>query len=298
MKKVLFLLNEKKDSQLNITKEIVEYLISKNCLVYLEDELNNKLTNTCSYSDDLDVDFCIILGGDGTILNFAHKYEKLNLPFFGINLGRVGCLAEGELNDYKEKIDKILSGNYYIEERNTISCSIYRDNLLSEVVSSFNEVCVQKGKLYKMIQINMLVNGKNETSFFCDGVIIATSTGSSAYNLSSCGPLLLPSAKNFVITPVCPQLRAITSLVVNDTDVIELTVKEDADRESYNVEKPVVVIDGYKEYDLSVSDKVIVKKGNKSLRIIKVNDNVSLFEPIFKVAMSSKGMFIKSEENK
>jgi len=297
MKHVLFLINEKKDTKLNITKEIVEYLLLNNCAVYLEKSIADNIPNTFSYSENSKIDFCIILGGDGTILNFAHKYENLNLPIFGINLGRVGCLAEGELSDYKDKLNSILSNKYFVEDRNVILCQIYKNGKLFEKVTSYNEVSVQKGKLYKMIQVNMLVNGQNNTSFYCDGVIIATSTGSSAYNLSSCGPLLLPTAKNFVITPVCPQLRAITSLVVNDSDIIELTVKEDVDRESYDIEKPVVVIDGYREFDLNQNDKVVVSKSSKVLKIIKVSSDSSLFQPIFKVAMSSKGMFIKSEEN-
>ena len=188
-----------------------------------------------------------------------------------------------------------MNNKFVIEERNTILCSLYKNSQFVDSIIAFNEVCVQKGRLPKMLLIDMKVNNKNNTLFYSDGVIVSTSTGSSAYNLSSGGPLLLPTAKNFVITPVCPQLRSITSLVVNDSDVIELKVVEE-NREDYSNKNPIIVVDGWKEYDFGVDSTVVVQKSDKTLKIIKTSNDTSLFEPIFKVAMSSRGMFIKSEE--
>ena len=155
---------------------------------------------------------------------------------------------------------------------------------------SFNEVAIERGKLFKMLLINMYVNGNNKTSFYADGVIVSTSTGSSAFNLSSGGPLLLPTAKNYVITPLCPQLRDITSLVVNDTDVITIDIKEDNPRQSYETTSPIVVIDGRTMIEINESSKLIIKKSPKKLKILKVDGQGSLFEPTFKVAMSNRNL--------
>ena len=282
---VLVLLNKEKDKEYKIINEVVSFLNTKNCVVFVEEECVNNVKEVFEYKSNVNFDFALILGGDGTILNFAHKYAKFDFPFFGINLGRVGCLVEASLNNYQEKIESILNGDYIVEDRNTIECEIIKDGLVKTKGLAFNEVSLQRAKFYKMMNVSMLVNNNNLTSFYSDGVVVATSTGSSAFSLSCGGPLLLPTAKNFVITPISPQLRTITSLVVNDSDVITLDLSKEIKR--MIDDNAVVVIDGYKLIEISCLDKVIIKKADKKLRIIKVNSQTSLFEPTYKVALSS-----------
>lgn len=282
---VLVLLNKEKDKEYKIINEVVSFLNTKNCVVFGEEECVNNVKDVFEYKSNINFDFALILGGDGTILNFAHKYAKFDFPFFGINLGRVGCLVEASLNNYQEKIESILNGDYIVEDRNTIECEIIKDGLVKTKGLAFNEVSLQRAKFYKMMNVSMLVNNNNLTSFYSDGVVVATSTGSSAFSLSCGGPLLLPTAKNFVITPISPQLRTITSLVVNDSDVITLDLSKESKR--MIDDNAVVVIDGYKLIEISCLDKVVIKKADKKLRIIKVNKQASLFEATYKVALSS-----------
>lgn len=277
---VLLLVNHNKDKDNIITDQVISFLKDRSCKVYLENE----------YIDDINISFALILGGDGTILNFAHKYEKYDFPFFGINLGRVGCLTESSIDNYQDKLISILNGKYFIEERNTIECKVINNGIIKGQGIAFNEVSLQRAKFYKMMLISMLVNGNNLTSFYSDGVVVATSTGSSAFSLSCGGPLLLPTARNFVITPISPQLRTITSLVVNDTDVISLDLSKDKTSEKDIDGKAAIVIDGSKLIEISHDDKVIINKSEKKLRIIKVNGQASLFEPTFKVALSSQNI--------
>lgn len=277
---VLLLVNHNKDKDNIITDQVISFLKDRSCKVYLENE----------YIDDINISFALILGGDGTILNFAHKYEKYNFPFFGINLGRVGCLTEASIDNYQDKLISILNGKYFIEERNTIECKVINNGIIKGQGIAFNEVSLQRAKFYKMMLISMLVNGNNLTSFYSDGVVVATSTGSSAFSLSCGGPLLLPTARNFVITPISPQLRTITSLVVNDTDVISLDLSKDKTSEKDIDGKAAIVIDGSKLIEISHDDKVIINKSEKKLRIIKVDGQASLFEPTFKVALSSQNI--------
>ena len=277
---VLLLVNRNKDQDNIITDQVISFLKDRSCKVYLENE----------YIDDINISFALILGGDGTLLNFAHKYEKYDFPFFGINLGRVGCLTEASIDNYQDKLICILNGKYFIEERNTIECKVINNDIVKGQGIAFNEVSLQRAKFYKMMLISMLVNGNNLTSFYSDGVVVATSTGSSAFSLSCGGPLLLPTARNFVITPISPQLRTITSLVVNDTDVISLDLSKDKTSEKDIDGKAAIVIDGSKLIEISHDDKVIINKSEKKLKIIKVDGQASLFEPTFKVALSSQNI--------
>ena len=287
---VLILVNEHKDHNLKITKEVITFLNNNNCQVYIEEEISSKVSEAKILNKDSVVDFALVLGGDGTLLNGLHKYVEKDFPYFGINLGRVGCLLEANTTNYKDKISSILHDKYFIEKRNTLEY-VDKNNENTYKGIAFNEVALERGKLFKMLLINMYINGNNKTSFYADGVIVATSTGSSAFSLSSGGPLLLPSAKNFVITPLCPQLRNITSLVVNDTDVISIDIKDLQVRESYKDNKPIVTIDGRIMIDIDENSNLTITKSPKILKIIKVNGQESYFEPTFKVAMSNQNLF-------
>ncbi|MCI5939064.1 MAG: NAD(+)/NADH kinase [Bacilli bacterium] len=287
---VLILVNEHKDHNLKITKEVITFLNNNNCQVYIEEEISSKVSEAKILNKDSVVDFALVLGGDGTLLNGLHKYVEKDFPYFGINLGRVGCLLEANTTNYKDKISSILHDKYFIEKRNTLEY-VVKNNENTYKGIAFNEVALERGKLFKMLLINMYINGNNKTSFYADGVIVATSTGSSAFSLSSGGPLLLPSAKNFVITPLCPQLRNITSLVVNDTDVISIDIKDLQVRESYKDNKPIVTIDGRIMIDIDENSNLTITKSPKILKIIKVNGQESYFEPTFKVAMSNQNLF-------
>ena len=286
---ILLLVNEIKDAAFKFTNTVTDFLLEHGCIAYIEEEYQNYVPKAKIYQNDK-IDFALILGGDGTLLNYAHKYCDCDFNFFGINLGRVGCLTEASLDNYEDKLIEILKGNYFIEERNTIECYITKNGVEVMKDLAFNEVSVQRGKLFKMLYINMLVNNNNKTSFYADGLVVSTSTGSSAFNLSCGGPLLLPTARNYVITPINPQLRTITSLVVNDTDVITVDLSEDRIRESYDVEKPLVVIDGYNMIEIDRDDKINLYKSDKKLKIVKVDGQASLFEPTFKIAMSTQNI--------
>lgn len=288
---VLFLVNKKKDNTLAISKEIVTFLMSKDVQVYAEQAISKDIENTLTYQGEK-IDFALVLGGDGTILNAAHKYQDKKLPFYGINLGRVGCLADATLENVYDKLNQILSNEHFIEERNVINCKIYNNDKLVHEMVAFNEVSIHRAELFKMLLVNLSINGHNKSSFYADGVILATATGSSAYSLSCGGPLLLPTAKNFVITPIAPQLRVITSLVINDTDTITIDVEDKNHRQDYKDHFPVVFIDGAYRYKINEESKLVVSKSDIVLKIIKTNKEASLFEPNFKVSSSTNDLFI------
>ena len=289
---ILLLVNSLKDKDFSISCDVTSYLLNevgRDITIYTLADNVSKVPGCFVYNNQK-VDFALVLGGDGTLLNYAQRFRDSDFPFFGINLGRVGCLTEATIDNFKDKLLQIINGNYFIEERNTITCEILKNN--KEVIKNlaFNEVSLQRGRLFKMLLINMFVNNNNKTSFYADGLVVATPTGSSAFSLSCGGPLLLPTAKNYVITPINPQLRTITSLVVNDTDIISIDICERNIRELFDLEKPIVVIDGAKMVEIDRDDKINLYKSDKKLKIIKVDGEASLFEPTLKVAMSSQNI--------
>ena len=288
---ILVLVNEAKDEKLVVTNEVISFLEKNNCNVFLEDELIAKINRGSKIQDNTEINFALVLGGDGTLLNKLHRYVDKVYAYFGINLGRVGCLTEATRTNYPEKLTSIFNDNYFVENRNTLEYVVKNGENDIHKGIAFNEVSIERGKLFKMLLINMYVNGNNKTSFYADGVIVATSTGSSAFSLSSGGPLLLPNAKNFVVTPLCPQLRNITSLVVNDTDIVSIDITDPNQRQSYHEHKPIVVIDGRTMIEIDENSKLVIQKSPKYLKILKVNGQGSLFEPTFKVAMSNQNLF-------
>lgn len=290
-KKVLVLVNPSKDKDLIVTKKVISYLKEKDCDVYVQDD-DKSFLNEKAFNANTIIDFALVLGGDGTFLNKMHTFSEYDFPYFGINLGRVGCLTEATIDDYEEKITAILDNNFHIEKRNILSYKIIKQDEDIEGIA-FNEVCISRGNLFKMLRINMNINGINKTSFYADGVVVATPTGSSAYNLSCGGPLLFPTTNNFVITPISPQFRCITSLVVNDTEEITIDISEENKRQLYGDDKPIVVIDGKTMIKIDEDTKIILNKSYKALKIIKVSNSESLFEATFKVALSSKELFNK-----
>lgn len=279
--KVLILVNEIKDADLSITSGVASYLSSKGVEVFLEEELALKVKGAKQVSSNelANISFAIVLGGDGTILGKAKKYKNYDFPILGINLGRVGCLAEAQPDAYEEAIDKIIAGDYKVEKRVSLEGTLTKLNGEVKNVFAFNDIVILRGTSLKMLDIHVSINDSNETSFFADGLIIATPTGSSAYNLSSGGPLLIPTANSFVITPICAQLKTITSLVVSSEDVITMSIGQHKISDYI----PNIEIDGAELLPIEPGDVLKVAKGSKTLNIIKVNLNSSLYEPIFKV---------------
>lgn len=276
--KVLFKSNERKDPDYQTSKKIISKLIDDSFEVYVDNQsyfLNN--VKLLKEEDIPSIDFALILGGDGTILSFARKYKDYNLPLLGINLGRVGALSKLELSNYEKYLDLLKNKKYQIENRLTLEGKVFSDNKLIHSFISFNDIIISNEKQNKLISLDVLVNDKLYNQFFADGVAIATPSGSSAYSLSSGGPLLLPTTKCYVLTPICPQFTAFTSVVFEDKDSILI---------SSNSEKAIITVDGIENFTISKNDKVIISKANRNLNMIAFDEPRKLYESIYKVAMS------------
>ena len=201
MKNILFVANVKKDKDTIYSKGIIDSLFKKGLKVFVDTEelLLEELTELATLENLKEVDMMIVLGGDGTILTYARKYEKYNFPIMGINLGRIGALAVAELDDYEEYIDKLIAGEYFEIEHIALDGKIMYSDGKSIKYTAYNDVVIHRGISPKILKINIAVNNSDFSEVYTDGIIVATPTGSSAYNLSAGGPLLSTNSKCYVI---------------------------------------------------------------------------------------------------
>ena len=263
--KILLYSNINKDKEFLNTKEIAKYLLSKNVEVIISEEMKG-------YFDELEVslfdkttakniDLLIVLGGDGTFLSASHKYYKYHIPYLGLNLGRVGYLTECDMNECYKIIDKVLSNQYKVKTKTLLEVQVVSDQGYEKMVA-FNEVLVHRGSYMKMLKIDMKVHEQFMDQFYADGVLVSTSMGSSAYNLSAGGPLLLDNVNCFVITSICSQSGIMPSVVISDEDQVEIAAYT---KEDY---KYVVIVDGKGQVEVSNGTKVFIRKSTEELRIL------------------------------
>lgn len=285
-KNILILVNENKDYHLQMTGEVIDYLLEKGVTLYGEENLAAK-HEKINLFEHQNIWFAVVIGGDGTMMGYAQKYKELHLDVFGISAGRVGCIYDATMKNYKEKLDLIFKGEYFVEKRNSLKCILTFENGDKIEATSFNEVTLSRGNFPKLLQINLAINGMHNTPFFADGVLVATTTGSTAYNLSCGGPLLLPDSKNLVITPICPQSRLVTSLIVSDSDEIDINLcRMKIDKVNTN-SRPVVFIDGHKRYEVNEKCLLQLRNSGYTLNIIRTDRQSSLYDPIIKVSQAS-----------
>lgn len=169
-------------------------------------------------------DFLISIGGDGTLLSSVPLVRDSGIPIIGVNIGRLGFLSSVSKNEISDAIDRILKGNFFLDKRSVLE--VHTSNGLFEVSPyALNDLTVTKTDTSSMISVEMQVNGKYFSTYWADGLIISTPTGSTAYNLSCGGPVISPQCNSFVITPIAPHNLNVRPIVIDDSSEIELRVK-------------------------------------------------------------------------
>lgn len=196
-----------------------------------------------------DRDLIVVLGGDGTIIRVARLASPLGVPLLGINLGRVGFLAEMTPQQLHDCVDPLVEGHFWVETRTMLDVHC----IIGGVRHTFlclNEVVVARGVAPRAIHINTILDGEDFMTYTADGVLVATATGSTAYSLAAGGPILYPEARDFMITPVAPHLHIGRSMIVPGDTIVRLGVSSD---------RPAVMsVDGADEHPLHPHDLVEV----------------------------------------
>lgn len=222
--------------------------------------------HTFSYSEDLkeDIDFVISLGGDGTLLDNVTFIRKKNIPILGINFGRLGFLASISRDEVTTAVSALAKRTYVIDKRTMIHVDSDLP-LFGHVPYGLNEFSIHKRDTASMIKINTYLNGEYLTSYWADGLIVATPTGSTGYSLSCNGPIVFPDSKNFVITPVAPHNLNVRPIVVPDDNIISFEIVSRSDQIICALDSRREIVD--KEIQLAV------KKESFMFNLVRLNEN-------------------------
>jgi NAD+ kinase len=198
------------------------------------------------------VDLAIVLGGDGTMLNIARTLSPCHVPLVGVNQGRLGFLTDLTLESMQNSLAEMLEGKFVTEQRLLISAKVLRENVEIFSSSAFNEVVVHRNNISSMIEFEVRIDGEYVYNQRADGLIVATPTGSTAYAMSSGGPILHPSLDVIELVPVCPHTLSNRPLVVQSSSVLEILLHRIGDMS--------VRFDSHTSYELQLHDKIIVTR--------------------------------------
>ncbi len=209
-----------------------------------------------------DLDLVVVLGGDGTLLKAVRLYGSQEAPVLGVNLGGLGFLTEIALDELPPLFEKILRGEVQTETRMVLTARIIREGEDYPSVPFLNDMVINKGALARIIDLETSIDGLFLTSYRGDGLIVATPTGSTAYNLAAGGPILHPSLKTIILTPICPFTLTNRPIILRDDVVIDIRLGSKA-------KEVWLTFDGQVGYPLKTGDVVRVQKAEKSIGLIK-----------------------------
>ncbi|MEW6184884.1 MAG: NAD(+)/NADH kinase [Thermodesulfobacteriota bacterium] len=208
------------------------------------------------------LDLVVVLGGDGTLLKAARLYGHREAPILGVNLGGLGFLTEMSLDELHRIFERILKGEFQTEERMVLIARILRQEESLPALPFLNDVVINKGALARIIDLETSIGGQFLTSYRGDGLIVATPTGSTAYNLSAGGPILHPALNTIMLTPICPFTLTNRPIILRDDSVIDIRLGSKSS-------EVWLTFDGQVGYPLKAEDVVRVEKKAKPVRLIK-----------------------------
>ena len=273
-----------KSQTLTEVQHILEFMTGKGIHVLLSQELRQEL-NLREYPGFPEnwngeqqpenvygepIDFALSVGGDGTFLTSAAAIGQKNIPILGINCGHLGFLAEVQTDQMDDIMQKLVDGEYTIEQRSLLNLSVLdkegnrRDGLIM-APNALNEIAILKEGLSSMLQIELKVNGEYLHTYNSDGLVIATPTGSTAYNLSIGGPLMAPQNRGIILTPIAPHSLTVKPLVVPDDWKFDIRI-------SSRYDAFMVSVDG-RSQSLSTDLLLHIERAQYTIKVVQIGDN-------------------------
>ena len=268
MNTIGIIINLAKPEILKITGQIVDWLEEHGKKVLVSSagscDVNDGIISCSEQELAQQAECVIVLGGDGTLLNCARTIGVLGKPIFGVNLGQLGFLTETELPDLIPALERLISGEFKIEERMMIQAEVFRNGDKICNYYCLNDAVITKGAFARLIRLKTFVNNEYVDIFPADGLIISTPTGSTAYSLSAGGPLVAPNLELMIVTPICPHTLYSRSVVVDrDSEVkVELLGTQ---------AEVMLTIDGQSGLQLIPQDQVVIRKAPFTAKFLKLN---------------------------
>jgi len=269
IKRVAVFGNLQQPEMLSQLKQLIDFFCERAVTVLLDEYLYNYIRINVSSNFDqfevisennLNADVALSFGGDGTFLNTAARIGRRDIPIVGINTGRLGFLADVAKDEFIPALESIFEGKYKLEKRSLLKVQTM-DGTVLDTPFAINDIAISKQDSSSMIIINASANGEFINSYQADGLIIATPTGSTAYSMSTGGPIVVPQADTFVISPVASHSLNVRPIIVPDNWVIELDVV--SRNNSY-----LISIDGRSKI-LQQSTRLRINKADYYIEILK-----------------------------
>lgn len=207
------------------------------------------------------VDVLIVLGGDGTLLSVARLVGDKDVPILGINLGSLGFLTEVTLEEMYAALEQVHRNEFTTTKRLLVTAAVFREDERIAEYSALNDVVITKSALARIIDLHACINRQHVTTYKADGLIIATPTGSTAYNLSAGGPIVHPDMHALIMTPICSHTLTNRPIVLPDTSVITITLKSEN-------EDVFLTMDGQVGFAIKHRDSVQIKKADHLITLI------------------------------
>lgn len=210
----------------------------------------NNLCNKC--------DVLVTLGGDGTLISAVRRSFKYDVPVFGVYAGNLGFLADINIEELDEFVSHLVKGEYRVDERSILEAKFY-ENENEVTIYAFNDIVITRPSVSNMIHIETLVDSKAFNTYYGDGVIVSTPTGSTAYNLSAGGPVLFPLTDVFALTPICPHSLTQRPVVLPGKFSIEMKTPQD---------RALVIIDGQDKHEIEAGKSIHIQLARKRVKLI------------------------------
>ncbi|ADL51683.1 NAD(+)/NADH kinase [Clostridium cellulovorans] len=268
MNKIALIINSSKDLEKEIEKNLImdiRDIFPKTSIVVF-----NKISDK-ELQGNLDIDMVITVGGDGTVLSSSKIICKYEIPIFAVNYGNLGFLTAIEKDDFKKALAKIKNKEYYIEKRIMIQCDVEGKNTSYHCL---NDIVISKGTLSRIVEYEITIDDKPYMKIKADGIIVSTPTGSTAYAMSAGGPILYPTLQVLSITPICPHIMTMKTMIIDSKSQVKIIAKNAS-------EQVYLTLDGQQYTKIDKEDIITIKEYEHRCNLIRLQ-NYDYFDTLNK----------------
>ena len=289
MKYFYIVTNRFKDPDGVNTRKIAHFLRSKGAGCVCQIEQEKAFNKTGSYSDVRlvpdNTECVIVLGGDGTLIQASRELSEKDIPFIGVNIGTLGYLTDTDMSSFEETLESLLKDDYEIDRRMMLDGCIYRGEECIFSDMALNDVVINRNGALRIIDFDIYVNGEYLNTYSADGVIVSTATGSTAYSLSAGGPIIQPTARLIMVTPICPHSLNQRSIIFAADDEIMIEMKDNKSSSGRmtgslkNDSARVATFDGESFCEVVTGDRIVITQSKRISRFVKTS-RISFLERI------------------
>ncbi len=275
LRRVGILFHPKKPESHQLAEQMSDYLRAAGLQeIWLESAWEQEAT----VSHLPNVDLLITLGGDGTLLRAARMGAAHKVPMLGVKMGRLGFLAEVQPGEWQLPLDRLMAGDYWIEQRLMVRVRVDRHDphngslLRSCVYDALNDVVLSRGNLARVVRISAELDGSYLTTYTCDGLIISTATGSTGYALAVSGPIMPPELRNILVIPIAPHLSMDRAVILAEGSTVRLR--------AYSDYPPMLTVDGQVVVEIEEGDEVVVIGSPHLARFVRMRDRGYFYQSL------------------